>query len=190
MTARRPPSARWPGADARTQFAELIVHGDAESLKDPRRRVQPTLTRHGASHEVGEALCRIYRLVGTGLCNPSRRPAGEPFLAIFAEYPQELLLAGAGQPFRRGRPGRRVHPHVQRAVPRKGEPPGRIVQLQARNADIEEDPVNGLDAEILQHLRHVREPPMVEIHATRCRGKGWLGPGQGLLVPVESDNPA
>ena len=70
-----------------------------------------------------------------------RDPPGEPLLAVLPQHPGQLAGRVGVHDVGGRRPGRRVHPHVQRRVLRVGEAAPRLVQLQRGDPEVEQHPV-------------------------------------------------
>ncbi len=126
----------------RFQFAELVVHRDAQRLEGARRRVDVAgLGAHDAADDVGKALRRGDRgfraLADDGLGDMARQ-------ALLAIGVDEVGEVGLLEP--RDEVGGAValarHAHVERPVEAEGEAAVGLVQLHGGDADIEHDAVD------------------------------------------------
>ena len=81
-----------------------------------------------------------------------RDPQGVALLAVLAQDAGQVLDRVAVDDVGRRRPGRRVHPHVERRVQPIGEAALGLVQLPRGDTEVEEHALHTPDAEAMQHL--------------------------------------
>ena len=116
---------------------------------------------------------------------------GDPAcVALLPEVPQdpgELLRRIGVEDVGGGRPGRRVHPHVQRHVAAVGEAAVALVELEGGDAEVEQHTVDLAEPEPVEdrwkcvvHLVHEGDTPLVV-------GEPGTGGRQGLRVAVDTD---
>ena len=125
-----------------------------------------------------------------GLENSTRPPRRQRFfLAIIADRANQRGFVGGFQEIRRGHAGLRVHPHVDRCVAAEGKSPIRVVQLERRQPEIEERPVE---------VAEIAVPQVAEVHGDEPEAPAVLpppprrAPGRGAPPPgsrVESRPP-
>jgi hypothetical protein len=86
-----------------------------------------------------------------------------------------------------GHPPGLVHPHVQRRVLRVREPAVGRVELQRRDAEVEQDPVDRRVPEPGEHLGQLVVDGVLEVDPVGEPGQPDPRVGQGLGVPVQAD---
>src|SRR5829696_9084469 len=140
------------------ELAELIVHGDAQSLEDSRRRVRSAgLGPDQARREVRELACGGDGFAPTGLDDGAGDGSGAALLAVVIEYVRELGFGRAVDEVGGAR-AIALHAHVERAVVPEREAPLRLVELHGRDADIEDDTVRAGNPETLRDAVELAEP--------------------------------
>jgi len=103
---------------------------------------------------------------------------------------RQLTLGQLVHDPRRGDRNVPVHPHVERAVVTEAEPSVGVVELHAREAQVEKHTVGRLHAGLPSQPGHL---PEVTLDQGRRRGDGAEGRPGGLdgdLVPVDGEQPA
>ena len=78
--------------------------------------------------------------------------AREPLLAVLAEHPGQLLGRVGVEDVGGGRAGGAVHAHVERRVLGVGEAALADVELHRGDAEVEEDGVHGVEAELVEDV--------------------------------------
>ena len=190
------------------QVVELAVHGDAQRLEDARRRIDGAgALRLDAEHEPTEVVGGQERLARAAAHDRSRDATGLWLLAVLGEDAAQLALIPAVHDI-----GRRDHKvwvgaHVQRARRAKAEAPLRVGELDGREAEIEDDPVERVEAVLAGHDVAKREVgadedrPIAEaLEDTTCLGerggidvepeeatgrRGALEDGLGVASPAD-----
>src|SRR5690606_4742242 len=85
-----------------------------------------------------------------------RDASREALFAVVAERALEGVRPHMAEPFGRRRPVRRaIHPHVERTVTHERETASRRVELERTDAEVEEDPVGTLEADVAESRRDV-----------------------------------
>ena len=116
-----------------------------------------------------------------------RDPAGEPLVAVLLEHPREPRRLVAVDDVRGGHPARLVHPHVERRVLRVGETARGLVQLQGRDAEVEEDALHAPRADTGQHVGDLVVDRVHQRGPLGVRSEAPSGDLEGLRVAVETD---
>ena len=171
------------------QRIQLMVHGNAQRLKGAAGRVlvlAPLRRRHGAGHNVGQLQSGLDGRVLPRFLDLAGDLPGKGFFAVVPQDAGQVLTAeGVHQICRRLT--LLAHPHVQRCICPVGKAPGRIVQLVAGNAQIQQCTVDLVDAQLFQRLPGVAE---VDLHHGG-RQPGQTGPGRlhGIGVLIQRDQP-
>ena len=171
------------------QRIQLMVHGNAQRLKGAAGRVlvlAPLRRRHGAGHNVGQLQGGLDGRVLPRFLDLAGDLPGKGFFAVVPQDAGQVLTAeGVHQICRRLT--LLAHPHVQRCICPVGKAPGRVVQLVAGNAQIQQCTVDLVDAQLFQRLPGVAE---VDLHHGG-RQPGQTGPGRlhGVGVLIQRDQP-
>ena len=119
----------------------------------------------------------------------ARDRAGEPLLAVVAQDPGQVVDVVGVEDVGGGEPLRLVHPHVERRVHAVGEAAVLLVQLQRRDAEVEEGGVDGLQPERLDHRGELVVHRVHQREPVRIRGEPLPREVEGLLVAVDPDDP-
>ncbi len=122
------------------EHADLVIDGDAQRLKDLRRRVDtPAPTALGAYHRIGELLRGGEWRGRASVDDRARDPARRGLLPIGPEEVRKRGFVPGIDDFRRRDAARIVEAHIERPIVREGESPPGIAQLEGREPEIEED---------------------------------------------------
>ena len=87
----------------------------------------------------------------------------------------------------RGRPAPRVHPHVEVGVAGVGEAPLVGVELQRRDAEVEQDAVDPRKPQLREHVGDLVVDGVDEVRAVGVGGEPSPGERERLRVPVQPD---
>jgi len=180
------------GLQAFLQGAQLIVHSDAERLKHQRCRMMsapsadPRLPHHG--YQVAG------RAKGGGAARSdqrARQPSRTFELPILPEDALELERRSRAQQIRGGGGLPAVHAHVQRRHLSRvlGEPeaPLRGVELPRRHPEVQEQPIDACDSQVLEHACELAERGPHQRHPGVPRtAEPASGLAQCLVVDVET----
>ncbi len=128
------------------EHVELRIHLDAQRLEHALGRVTGALRRCGRrrDQDLDELAGARDRLLLTRVDDEAGVAAGELLLAVAFEDAAEVALAVGGDHVSGGDTLRLIHPHVERGVLRIREPALGLVELQGRDAEIEQDPRSAL----------------------------------------------
>ena len=129
----------------------------------------------------------VDRRLGAGGDDGPRVAARQLLLAVALEDPPQVALAVGREDVGGGRAGRLVHPHVERGVLRVREAAVGDVELQGRDAQVEEDAVCRGEAGRGDGIRDAVVHRVHEGHPVAERREPLAGDAQGVLVAVESD---
>ena len=88
-----------------------------------------------------------------------------------------------------GRTAASPHAHIERRVEAQREAARRLVELHRRNADIEHDPVDRVDAETLGDLVEIAEARLHELKPTVGRSLERFAGPNGRRIAIERDHP-
>ncbi len=180
------------GRDRPLQDGELAVDLDAQRLEGAlgrvaagalgglRQRVPDELHEPGA---VGERL--LVALAHDG----GHDPLGLLLLAVSAQDPDEFAGRVGVEDLGGADAGRLVHAHVEGGVLGVGEAAVGLVELHRGDTEVEQHTLYACDAEPLQYLRELVVDGVHEGRALTVGGEPLAGQAQGLLVPVEGDEP-
>ena len=166
-----------------------MVDRNAQRLERAPRGVfvfAPLRRRHGTGHDIGQ----LKRCFNGGrlprLHDLARDLPGKGFLAVIAQDAGQLFPA-LGVHEVGGGLALLAHPHVQRGVRPVRKAPGRVVQLVAGNAQVQQRAIDLLNAQLLQSLSGVAEVDLYH------RGRQARQPRPGGLyrvrVLVQRDEP-
>ena len=172
------------------QCVQLMVYRNAQCLEGAAGGVfvLPALRRgHGAGHNIRQLQCRFNGGSFPGFHDPARDLPGEGLLAVIPQDAGQLLPALAVHEIG-GRLTLLAHPHVQRGICPVGKAPGRVIQLMAGHAQIEQRAVDRFNAQLLQSLSGIAE---VDLHHGGRQAR-QTGPGRlhGIGVLIQRDEPA
>ncbi len=172
------------------QPRELAVDLDAQRLEGPLGRVAAGPLgglRQGVADQLDEP-----GAVGEGLLlaptdDRGHDPLGLLLLAVLAQDPDQLARRVGVQDLGGADARGLVHPHVQRRVLRVSEPAVGLVQLHGGDAQVEEDALDGREAQPVQDLGEVGVDRVDEGGPVAEGREPLAGEPQGLLVAVEAD---
>ncbi len=190
MMAARPPGLSRSGNSAR--IASRCSISSLTAIRSAWKTrvagsIGPHLAGDAPADEVRQAAGGRDRLDPAGLDDPPRHAAAVPLLAILEEQTGQFLLAERVDQVGRGRTALRVVAHVERAVGREAEPPGRPGELVRREAQVEQDPVRPADPEVLEDRAEVAVRGVDQ--GDRKAVRGPLGQGEHLGISVQPDDP-
>jgi hypothetical protein len=167
---------------------KLTVNLDPEGLERPFGRIPAgaTCRRGDAGPDQVHQACAA----GEGSFHPLPHhgfgdPPCEALFAVLAQESGQLTDRIGVEHLGRGDPTGRIHPHVKRSIHGVGEPPGRLVQLQGRDARS-----NTLDRgqpEPLDHLRQLVVHRMHQVDTISERGQATPREIKGLWVTIDTD---
>ena len=116
-------------------------------------------------------------------------PAGEPLLAVVPQDPAELGDRVGVDDVCRRTAGRRIHPHVEPGVAGVGETPLVSVELHRGDAQVEQHPVDPLDAGRPQDLGQRVVDAVDQRDAVAVSGEPGGAASQGRRITVDADQP-
>ena len=134
------------------EVRELVVHRDAQRLEDARRRIDGAGTLlFDAEHEATEIVRSEERLARAAAHDRRGDAAGLRLFAVLGEDAAQLgLIPGVHDVGRR--PAKVwVGAHVQRAFRAKAEASLRVIELDRREAEVEERAVQVIEAALARH---------------------------------------
>lgn len=135
-------------AEEAVEGGKLIIHGDAQGLKNPAHGELDgfaSLMRQQGADGVGQFAGGGDVATGEGV----GESAGEGFVGVLDEQFGEILGGEAGQPGARGLAALWVHAHVERAIFFEGEAAFRIVNLHGGDPEVGEDEVHAFREALL-----------------------------------------
>jgi hypothetical protein len=141
----------------------------------------------GGLEQVDQLGGRLDRRDGARLHDLAGVPGGELLLAVLEEDAAQRPLVVLGDDAGRGEGRRRVHPHVERGVPRVREPPVDAVELHRRHTEVVQDARDGGDAEIREHGRERIRHRVHEVRAPGERPQPLRRQAQRIRIPVDPD---
>src|SRR5439155_26711053 len=122
-------------------LSKLIVDGDPQALKGPRRHIdvtRPCSARNGGLNRLSQVAGGAERAPRHDeLCDP----AGPTLLAVLAQDALDLGEVVLVDDLCRGELRVGVHPHVERPLAAEAEAATWVVDLRAGEAEVEEDQV-------------------------------------------------
>jgi hypothetical protein len=147
MTASTPPALSRANAAGERALdgADLVVDGDADALEGPGRGMDPHRVPVAGGNGLGDQRRKGGRAgqgagaAGRGDRADNAAPVG--LLAEIADGAREHLGSRRLEPARGRHAVARVHAHVGRRILPEGEAAGRVVELEGRDAEVEEDAV-------------------------------------------------
>jgi hypothetical protein len=143
---------RHRGHEAMPQVLELVVHRDTERLEDARGRIDAARALLlDAEDETTEVVRGHERLARAAPNDRGRDAAGLRLLAVLGEDAAQLDLIPAVHDVGRREAKVWVRTHVQRARRAKAEPSLSVGELDRREAEIEEDAVDLIEAVLAGH---------------------------------------
>ena len=174
------------------EAVELLVDGDAQGLEDARRGMDPrrAAAAPGGDHDLRELPRRRDR---PALARGDDRRADPPGRRLLPEALEDRDDLAQGEPVHEigggGAPGR-VHPHVERSVLLEREAPLGVVELERRDAEIEEEAVGRSQVELIEDLRQAAEVGVPQDRPRSVRGEPAPRPLQGRRVAIEAEEGA
>ena len=138
---------RFAGFEETAERAHLVIDGDAERLEDAGEALL-VVWRDDRLKRLYERIDRGEPADVGGFFEQKAHPPCAPCFAIVADDLPELVGGGVADQFERGASAALVHPHVYRRVEAEGEAALRLVQVVAGDAEIGEDAVDLVDAEV------------------------------------------
>ena len=175
ITARRPPGASTSSApdERRLQRRQLLVRRDAQRLERARRGMDvPTApAAERAGHDLRQA-CRGLdrRLLPLARRSPARCGDSGLFAVAPDQVGQLALREGIHQIARRNAL-LRIEAHVERALVTEGEPAFRLIELERRQPEIEQDAVERHDSSLSGNGGEIGE---VGADRDEALGDGWV----------------
>ena len=164
------------------QFAQFIVHRDAQRLEAAGRRMGiARLPADGLFDRRGEHRRRGDGLVGARRDDEVRDAPGFAFLAIGIEQIGEIFLFEAIDEVRRA-VAVTTHPHVERTVAHEGKAAQRLVELHGGDADVEH---HAIDRGGAGELIEGREAARYEAEALGKLGGQRLGERRHIGVAID-----
>ena len=91
---------------------------------------------------------------------------------------------------RGGRPGVRVHAHVERSVEAEAEATGRVVELERRDAEVEDDDIDRDHAERVDDGLEVREIALGDLDRVAAGAESGAPGVDSALIAIDRDHPA
>ena len=137
------------GLHALADSAELIVDGDADGLEAALGRMllfPEGAGRHGRADDIDELERRFDGTVGPHALDGGGDLRGVALLAVFVEDGFEFFARPVVDDLIGGQRLLAVHAHVERRVGHVGKAALRVVELRRRNAQIEQHPVDPVEA--------------------------------------------
>ena len=179
------------GVEEPFQFADLVVDRHAQRLKRARGGVVPGLgppcRRIGALHK-----SRQFPGGFDGLAHPRLHdgPRDTPGLRIFPvafdDVLQILKLGPIHKAAHRQFLGITVHAHIEGPIGVEAETAFRRIDLERRDADVDESPVDGIPADPVQRRFEFTVAGVHEMDAIPERSQTDTRKLKGLRVPVQT----
>ncbi len=146
------------GLEAAREVAELVVHRDAEGLEDAGRRIDlPGPAGLHARDEATELVRGHERAARPAAHDRARDARGLGLFTELGEDPPEVALIPGVHQVRRRAVEPRVGPHVEGAGGAKAEPAALVGELDRREPEVEEDPVDTDEVVLAGHVVENRE---------------------------------
>jgi hypothetical protein len=165
------------------KIVELAVHRDAQRLEHARRGIDParSLTLH-AEHELSEVVRREERLARAAAHDGGRDTRRLGLLAVLREHAAELASVPGVHDVGRRDAKVWVGAHVQRARCAEAEAPLGVGELDRREAEVEENAVERVEAVFAGHdvanreVRADKDGPGPEAgkDTPRLDQRGWV----------------
>jgi hypothetical protein len=169
------------------QLFKLLIEVNPKSLKGPCRRVLARLARaNRATHDLGKLPGGADRLASPCLNNLCCNCLSKPFFPIERDHLPDLFFGGAREPLGRGLAACRVHAHVERSVPGETESARGLLELRARDAQVQQHTGHLADSAGGERLFHRRKPRVdqlktrIFVRAIRMR--------RGVLIKSEKSS--
>ena len=139
---------RHGGDETLLEIRKLVVHRDAQRLEDTRGGIgpAPALLLLHTEHESSEVVCREERLARTAAHDRGGYARRFGLLAVAREDVAKVVLIPAVHDVRRRDGESWIGAHVQRSFRAKAEAPLRVRELDRREAKIEKDAVELVEA--------------------------------------------
>src|SRR5882672_1671315 len=123
------------------ELTQLVIHGDAQSLKQPREVSRPRPGSQFRADRVHEIIALRKRSPEAPPHDLLRQGAGAALVAEIIERRGQALLRPAVQDIARARPCPRGHPHVEGRPGTEGKTALRAVDLMRADAEVQQDVV-------------------------------------------------
>src|SRR6476646_69068 len=183
------------GGERVLECLELLGDRDPERLEDAGRGVDPATDPRVAG---GDALDERRQGLGggdrLGLPLGDDRPGGPRRLLLLAIAPEERGELGGvecREQLRGGHAARGVEAHVERAAGPEAEAPLAVRQLEAREPEVEEHPVDGAEAGLRGDRRELPEVRLAQDESIPESGLEATGDsGDGRPIGVEAEEAA
>ena len=175
-------------------LVEFAVHGDAQRLEGARGGVArgAAAAADGAFDDVGEARGRDDGLAGLLAHNRAGDAHRVGLFAVLAEQPRQRggVVAERGDQLRGGAAARGVHAHVQRAVGPEGEAALRLVELEGRDAQVEQHAVDAVEPVRARHAAQIGELRVHRLEAVAERREPLAAARDRGGVAVQPQQPS
>ena len=173
------------------EVLELAIHRDAQRLEDARRGIAAAtaLLLH-AEHKTAEIVRGEERLAGAAAHDGGRDATGLGLLAVLGEDATHLALVPGVHDVCRRDAKVWVGAHVQRAFRAEAEASLRVGELDRREAEIEEDAVERIEAVLAGHDVANREVAPNEYGSVSEPGKDRPRFIERSWIDVEADETA
>jgi len=170
------------------QVCELVVDRDAKSLEDARRGVDAARPpRLDASYETAEIVGRLERRFDAATDDRSRDARRLRFLAVLGEDATKVLFSPGVHDVGRRLAKIRIGTHVERSSGTEAEAPLVVGQLDGREAEIEDDPVDRSEPALAGQFVQNREIASSEDGAIAEARELSRGDGERCGIAVESE---
>src|SRR2546422_1204657 len=171
---------------------EFVIYGDPYRLKGPRGEVEPSVQvrrRYRFSDDLNQRQSRQNGALGSppgdSLSNASR----VALLSVFRKDPAQLLLRQAIDEIRSRHGVPHVHPHVQRSVRHKTEPPGGRVQLQGGDSQVPQGAIEIALCRLSHHMRGITIGSLHDQRPIAVRAERLPGRRHRCCVTIQPDDP-
>ena len=171
------------GVQRRGQAIQLAIDGDAQRLKHPTGGVAVAAGRGG--HRTADDVCQLQGGFNGGFFafphDGAGDGTGELLLAVAPEDVGQLPLVQRSHQIGGGGP-LLTHPHIQRGVVMVRKTALGCVQLVRRHADVQQNAVHPVDAQLVQRLTHMHKIGLHQRGGQALQTGTCRGDGVGVLI--------
>jgi len=174
--------------ERRREVGELVVHGDAQRLEAPRRRVDSAWPpRLHARDEATKLVRGRERSLGAAAHDRAGEARGFGLFPVFGEDATEVVCGPAVHDVGRRDAKVRVGTHIQRASRAKAEAPLFVVELERAEPEIQDDAVDRCEVVRAGHVVKHREVCSDEDRAIAEPRELLCGGGKRLGIAVDPE---
>src|SRR6185503_12325267 len=120
------------------QLFKLLIDVNPNSLEGAGRRMLPRLARaNRTTHDLGKLFRETDGPARASRDNRSCNPFSKPFFPIGAHHLPDFVFLCTREPLRGALAVRGIHAHVERTFLHEAESSGALVELRARDAEVE-----------------------------------------------------